>query len=116
MSIFNIFNIFGKKRNESPDNPLEQERLKKISNSKSLLYSSVFENVSKAIKRDYVKNSKESYIFVDIQDLNVSNLDNDIKHKVALKATHDAASELKVNIRAGLDIEYPYINIRVYFE
>lgn len=116
MGLFKIFNIFNKTKEKSDVNPLEQERLNKISNSKSVLYSSVFDNVTSSIKRDYVNSSKTSYIYVGIPTLDVMNLDNDTNHKVALKATYDSASQLGIKIRANLEIDYPYIRIRVYYD
>lgn len=118
MGFLNIFSIFAKSNNKpkSNPNPLEEERLNKISNSKSTLYRSVFENVSDSIKRDYVNNEKCSYVSVNTYDLDMIKLDNDTIHQIALKAIYDAASKLEIKIRPHLHISYPSIQIRIYYE
>ena len=68
------------------------------------------------LKRSYVNNDGSSVFIVNMHELRLSKLDDDTKHRVALKAVHDAASQLGLKIRPRININFPYVEAQVDFD
>ena len=116
MGLLNIFKLFSSKKENKNRTFLEEERINFINQSKSKLYDAIFEQAFKQMKSDFINNKGESYIYVNIHNLSISNMDKDMKHQVSLKASYEAAQKLGLKARINLSIDYPYIQIRAYYD
>lgn len=102
-----MFGLFGRKRRVGNEwgrsdrsNPLEQERLTAIEESKYFLYDRVLKATIQSLKDAYIRNEKRAMIscLFTILDTQIGNLDYDIMHTVALNAVYDGAKSLGIKI------------------